>query len=481
MDSKERKLAHSDRFVFPRITAPPARRLAATVESVSAGFPTSANEPAVVCIMSPVSTLSLSSTGIPCKGPSTMPCLRSLSALRAMFSASGFSSITELTPGPLWSSAMMRAMYSLVNPSEVSLPAAISAWSWATVASLCRFGTSGDSLFRVASFAAASGSASKAERTRVRKDGTSIVVPPGKFWRGRRSECCYPGNRLSRDSCRLFPARGRGTPYPAWRPAILVRRPRRRSCSSQTPRTLPQQLPQFARNLDQHIRRRLFQRMRSEPIRHAASPQPGIAPGQNVNRRVSNHQRLIRRKTRFLQDGPHPQRIGLLRHKAVAAIHAHKEVPQPQRLHNVARRIDRLVREHRHLPLHSIRRNSIPCHSVRWLRQPRQHFRNPLIDRGVVKLVQTVVAKKILQRLAEQSLVVRVPKRAPHQSRSAVSHIAGNDVPIQFRTPDMPQHRIYGVNQIKTRVDQCAIKIEHQQADAMRIERSQKTNHDCSE
>src|SRR5438874_13254044 len=32
-DSKERKLAHSDRFVFPRITAPPARRLAATVES----------------------------------------------------------------------------------------------------------------------------------------------------------------------------------------------------------------------------------------------------------------------------------------------------------------------------------------------------------------------------------------------------------------------------------------------------------------
>src|ERR1700694_3842906 len=33
MDSNERKLAHSDRFVFPRITAPPARRLAATVES----------------------------------------------------------------------------------------------------------------------------------------------------------------------------------------------------------------------------------------------------------------------------------------------------------------------------------------------------------------------------------------------------------------------------------------------------------------
>src|SRR5882672_9327725 len=30
----DRKLAHSERFVFPRMTAPPARRLAATVESL---------------------------------------------------------------------------------------------------------------------------------------------------------------------------------------------------------------------------------------------------------------------------------------------------------------------------------------------------------------------------------------------------------------------------------------------------------------
>src|SRR4029077_4571392 len=71
-------------------------------------------------------------------------------------------------------SAMMRLMYSLVNSSEVSLPEAISAWSWATVASLCRVGTSGESLFRVASFAAATGSASKAARRRVRMAGTII-------------------------------------------------------------------------------------------------------------------------------------------------------------------------------------------------------------------------------------------------------------------------------------------------------------------
>src|SRR5437870_12500221 len=37
VEKKERKLAHSERFVLPRITAPPARRFAATVESRTAG------------------------------------------------------------------------------------------------------------------------------------------------------------------------------------------------------------------------------------------------------------------------------------------------------------------------------------------------------------------------------------------------------------------------------------------------------------
>src|SRR6266404_5936876 len=77
IDSKERKFAHSDRLVLPRITAPPARRFAATVESCNGGMPTSANDPALVCILSPVSMLSLSRTGMPCNGPSTMPRLRS--------------------------------------------------------------------------------------------------------------------------------------------------------------------------------------------------------------------------------------------------------------------------------------------------------------------------------------------------------------------------------------------------------------------
>src|SRR5207244_11340860 len=68
-EKKERKFAHSLRVVLPRMTAPAARRRAATVESWSAGVPTSANEPAAVCIWSGVSTLSVSKTVIPCKGP----------------------------------------------------------------------------------------------------------------------------------------------------------------------------------------------------------------------------------------------------------------------------------------------------------------------------------------------------------------------------------------------------------------------------
>src|SRR5439155_27006531 len=119
VEKKERKFAHSERFVLPRMTAPPARSFAATVESRRAGFPTSANDPALVCILSPVSMLSLSRTGMPCKGPRTTPRLRSASALRAMTKASGLSSITEFTPGPFWSRARMRLMYSWVSCSEV--------------------------------------------------------------------------------------------------------------------------------------------------------------------------------------------------------------------------------------------------------------------------------------------------------------------------------------------------------------------------
>src|SRR5712691_5499351 len=175
VDANERKFAHSERWVLPRITAPPARRLAATVESRNAGMPARANDPALVCILSPVSMLSLSRTGMPCNGPSTMPRLRSASAFRAIASASGLSSITALTPGPLWSNARIRVMYSCVRSSEVSMPEAISAWSWATVASLCCVGMA----FCVPPCPDAEAGASRAARSKMRITGILILFPPG--------------------------------------------------------------------------------------------------------------------------------------------------------------------------------------------------------------------------------------------------------------------------------------------------------------
>src|SRR5215467_850822 len=83
VEKKERKFAHSERLVLPRMIAPPARRFAATVESCCAGVPTRLSEPAVVCILSPVSMLSLSRMGIPMSGPRLMPRRRSMSEILA--------------------------------------------------------------------------------------------------------------------------------------------------------------------------------------------------------------------------------------------------------------------------------------------------------------------------------------------------------------------------------------------------------------
>src|SRR5262249_39405975 len=65
----ERKLAHSLRFVLPRMTAPASRNRFTTNASRCAVKPSRASEPAVVAIRSAVAMLSLIKTGIPCRGP----------------------------------------------------------------------------------------------------------------------------------------------------------------------------------------------------------------------------------------------------------------------------------------------------------------------------------------------------------------------------------------------------------------------------
>src|SRR5260370_6050544 len=89
-----REFAHSERFAFPRITAPAARKRLTTTESEGTVLPTSASEPAVVCILSAVARLSFTSTGIPCSGPRRCPARRSASSFLAIARASGLVSIT---------------------------------------------------------------------------------------------------------------------------------------------------------------------------------------------------------------------------------------------------------------------------------------------------------------------------------------------------------------------------------------------------
>src|SRR5687767_9647040 len=93
-DRVDRKFAHSLMLALPSRIAPAARSRCAMNASRAGIDPSSANDPAVVVIRSAVSMLSLSRTGMPCRGPRTVPALRSLSSASAMDRASGLISIT---------------------------------------------------------------------------------------------------------------------------------------------------------------------------------------------------------------------------------------------------------------------------------------------------------------------------------------------------------------------------------------------------
>src|ERR1700692_189028 len=177
----------------------------------------------------------------------------------------------------------------------------------------------------------------------------------------------------------------------------------------------------------------------------------------------------------FVKKSLNPQGIGFFGGEAVAAIDTDKKVAQSQRLHNIARRIDGLVREHRHQPPHAV------CLCAIRLRQTRQCLWNALINRCVVKFVYPVIAEEIVQCLAVQNRGGVFAEGATHESRSTVPHIAGDNVPLEFGATEVAQRSIYRVNQIEAGVNQRAIEIKSQQAKAMGIKMAQKTNHVFSE
>ena len=93
----DRKLAHSDRFALPMITAPAAR--SRQTRKASPGSAVSrAGEPAVVGM--PVTwTLSLTSTGMPSSGPRGPVAARAASLAAASAGASGFTVMTACRAG----------------------------------------------------------------------------------------------------------------------------------------------------------------------------------------------------------------------------------------------------------------------------------------------------------------------------------------------------------------------------------------------
>src|SRR3546814_3389652 len=76
VERDERMFAHSLRLVLPRITAPASRRRCTRKASSSGRCSASASDPAELTI-GVASMLSLSSIGMPCSGPRTLPASRS--------------------------------------------------------------------------------------------------------------------------------------------------------------------------------------------------------------------------------------------------------------------------------------------------------------------------------------------------------------------------------------------------------------------
>ena len=122
-------LAHSLRLVFPRMTAPAARRRVTRPASAGGRAPSSASDPAVVSMRSAVPMLSLIRIGMPCRGPRTRPPRRSASDASATASASGLVSSTCRSAGPVRSSSAIRASEASTSARDVTAPAVSAACS----------------------------------------------------------------------------------------------------------------------------------------------------------------------------------------------------------------------------------------------------------------------------------------------------------------------------------------------------------------
>src|ERR1700722_11353681 len=100
--------------------------------------------------------------------------------------------------------------------------------------------------------------------------------------------------------------------------------------------------------------------------------------------------------------------------------------------------MNRLVREHRHLPANPVR-----------VVQGGQTLPDAFVDMSVVELVDPVVAEKILQSVFQKLLVLGVAQGPSYQYWSAIPDVGRDNFVRQLGTAKMPQHGVDRVHQIE--------------------------------
>ena len=145
-------------------------------------------------------------------------------------------------------------------------------------------------------------------------------------------------------------------------------------------------------------------------------------------------------------------RVGLLGVEAVAAVVLEEEAVEAEVSADVARGVDRFVGENRHQDI------GVGC------ADGLKGFDDACVDIGVIEFVDAVVVEEEGQSVGHVLLVVdvsfRIAESSADEHGGPVSDIAGYDRLRKLRLVEVSKHRIDGVAEINTGVDESAVEIE---------------------
>ena len=80
----------------------------------------------------------------------------------------------------------------------------------------------------------------------------------------------------------------------------------------------------------------------------------------------------------------------------------------------------------------------------------------------------------------DHAFIPGIAKGATYQSRGAIAHIGGDHVAGQVGASEMPEHGVYRVDEVETRIDQGSVEIEDQQLYLARFELALELDHALS-